>query len=46
MDNGLPMNVQIVGRRWREDLILDACEAIETRVGVMAEKLFDRGLDL
>ena len=46
MHDGLPLNVQIVGRRWREDLILDACEAIEGRVGVMAEKLFERGLDV
>lgn len=37
-----PISVQIVGRRWREDLILDACEAIEDRVGVMARHLFNR----
>lgn len=42
----IPVNVQIVGRRWREDLILDACEAIESRVGVAAERLFERGLAL
>lgn len=41
-NDGLPVGVQIVGPRFREDLILDACEAIETRVGVMAEKLFAR----
>jgi len=46
MHEGLPLNVQIVGRRWREDLILDACEAVEARVGVMAEQLFERGLDI
>lgn len=45
-EDGLPMNVQIVGRRWREDLILDACEAIETRVGVMAERLFEQGVEV
>ncbi len=39
---GLPIGVQIVGRRFREDMILDACEAIESRVGVMAHTLFDR----
>lgn len=44
--DGLPMNVQIVGRRWREDLILDACEAVEARVGVMADRLFERGIDV
>ena len=41
-NDGLPVGVQIVGRRFREDMILDACEAIEQRVGVMAEKLFAR----
>jgi amidase len=41
-NDGLPVGVQIVGRRFREDLILDACEAIETRVGVMAKRLFAR----
>ncbi|WP_299479349.1 amidase family protein [uncultured Roseibium sp.] len=42
MHEGLPVAVQIVGRRFREDLILDALEAVETRVGVMAQKLFER----
>ncbi len=41
---GLPVAVQIVGRRFREDLILDALEAVETRVGVMAQKLFERDM--
>ena len=41
-NDGLPVGIQIVGRRFREDMILDACEAIEQRVGVMAEKLFAR----
>ena len=39
-NDGMPVGVQIVGRRFREDLILQACEAIEARVGVMAERLF------
>lgn len=39
---GLPISVQILGRRFREDLILDACAAIETRIGSMAERLFRR----
>ncbi len=43
MHEGLPVAVQIVGRRFREDMILDALEAVETRVGVMARKLFERG---
>ncbi|MEE9278373.1 MAG: amidase family protein, partial [Dehalococcoidia bacterium] len=32
---GLPQGVQIIGPRFREDLCLDAAEAIETRVGVI-----------
>ena len=39
---GLPVAVQLVAARFREDLILDALEAIERRVGVMAEHLFAR----
>ena len=42
-NDGLPVGVQIAGRRFREDMILDACEAIESRVGVMARELFKRG---
>ncbi len=41
-NDGLPVGVQIVGARFREDLILDACEEIESRVGIMARHLFDR----
>lgn len=40
--SGMPIGVQIVGRRFREDLILDACEAVERRAGVMAKRLFQR----
>jgi amidase len=36
---GLPIAVQVVGRRLREDLVLDACEAIERRVGAMVGRL-------
>ncbi len=35
-----PINVQIVGRRWREDLIVNACVAIEHRVGRMCDALW------
>ncbi len=42
-NDGLPVGVQVVGQRFREDMILDACEAIEARVGVMAHRLFERG---
>lgn len=41
-NDGLPIGVQIIGARFREDLILDACEAIERKVGVMAHQLFER----
>ena len=40
---GQPVGVQIVGRRFREDMILDAAEAVEGAVGVMAEQLWQRG---
>ena len=33
--DGLPMGVQIVGPRFREDLCLAEAEAIEARVGVL-----------
>ena len=36
----LPAGVQIIGRRFREDLILDAMQAIETKVGVLAHELW------
>ncbi|MEM7190749.1 MAG: amidase family protein [Pseudomonadota bacterium] len=38
--DGLPVGVQIVGQRFREDMILDACEAVEARAGMMAERLW------
>lgn len=37
-----PIGVQIVGGRYREDLCLDAAEAIEREVGVLAERLWAR----
>ncbi|MES9511318.1 amidase [Streptomyces sp. NPDC000609] len=36
MAEGLPSGVQIVGRAFREDLCLDAAQAIEDRLGVLA----------
>ena len=41
----VPIGVQIVGRRWREDLVVDAMAAIEDRLGRFCEKLWarDRG---
>jgi amidase len=40
--DGLPADVPIIGRRFREDLILDAMEAIERDTGVMAHRLWAR----
>lgn len=36
-----PINVQIVARRWREDMAVDACAAIEQRVGRFSPHLWD-----
>ena len=40
--DGWPAGVQIVGRRFREDLILDAMETIEASVGVLSHALWER----
>lgn len=37
-----PAAVQIVGQRWREDLICDALEAIEERNGILPTQLWGR----
>ncbi len=37
-----PAAVQIVGRRYREDLICDAMAAVEQRNGVLAHRLWER----
>ena len=37
-----PINVQLIGRRWREDLIVDAMIAIEARLGRLCESLWDQ----
>jgi amidase len=39
---GLPAGVQIVGRRFREDLILDALQAVESQAGVLTRELWAR----
>lgn len=39
---GLPSGIQLIGQKWREDLILDAMEAIENAAGVMTRQLWDR----
>lgn len=38
--DGVPMGVQIIGQRFREDLCLDAAQAIETAVGILAYQLW------
>ena len=43
LHDGVPIGVQIVGPRFREDLCLDAAQVIETAVGVLAERLLERG---
>ena len=35
-----PINVQIIAQRWREDMAVDACIAIEDRVGRMSPHLW------
>jgi amidase len=40
LNEGLPIGVQLIGRRFREDTILDAAQAIERSVGVFAAQLW------
>ena len=40
MVDDLPAGVQIIGRRYREDAILDAMQAIEDRVGILTRQLW------
>ncbi|MFS4582959.1 amidase family protein [Phaeobacter sp. C3_T13_0] len=37
-----PINVQIAAPRWREDLAVDACIAIEDRIGCMCKPLWEQ----
>ena len=37
-----PAAVQVIGQRWREDLICDALQAIEERNGILATDLWAR----
>ncbi|GGX66187.1 indoleacetamide hydrolase [Tateyamaria omphalii] len=39
-----PIGVQIAGQRWREDLIVDAMQAIEARIPPACETLWQRGV--
>lgn len=40
--SGQPLNVQIVGQKWREDWIIDAMEVVEHATGTMAPHLWSR----
>lgn len=41
LDRGpVPIGVQIVGRRWREDLVVDAMVAVEDRLGALAPQVW------
>ena len=42
LHNGLPIGVQLVGQRFREDLCLDAAEAVEREAGVQSLALWRR----
>jgi amidase len=42
-DGPRPIGVQIAGRRWREDLIVDAMQAIEQRIVPACRELWARG---
>jgi amidase len=41
--SGNPVGVQLIGSRYREDLCLDAAAAIEAKVGIMTNRLWERG---
>ena len=40
--DGVPIGVQIIGQRFREDICLDAAQAIETAASVLARQLWER----
>jgi amidase len=40
---GHPVGVQLIASRYREDVCLDAATAIEAKVGIMAQRLWERG---
>ncbi len=42
LHDGVPMGVQIIGPRLREDLCLDAAEAVERGTGILAQQLWSR----
>jgi len=42
LHDGVPMGVQIIGPRLREDLCLDAAEAVERGSGILSQQLWSR----
>ncbi len=42
LHDGVPMGVQIIGPRLREDLCLDAAEAIERGTGILSQQLWSQ----
>ncbi len=42
LHDGVPMGVQIIGPRFREDLCLDAAEAVERGTGILSQQLWSR----
>ena len=42
LHEGLPVGVQIVGSRYREDMCLDAAEAIERKADILTRQLWER----
>ncbi len=42
LHEGLPVGVQIVGSRYREDMCLDAAGAIERKAGILTRQLWER----
>lgn len=40
--DGHPVGVQLIASRYREDVCLDAAAAIEAKVGIMAQRLWER----
>ena len=43
--DGRPAAVQVVGQRFREDVICDAMDALQARFGVLAHQLWSRDGD-
>lgn len=42
IDNGHPIGVQLIARRYREDIALDAAQAVEDEVGTFSKTLWAR----